>query len=112
MIKIKELRKTAGLTQENIAKKLKISRQVFANYENEVNQPSLEMLCEIADLFNCSIDYLVGREDEDGAIVISGNHLSDDETALLDKLRQLQPIKKEIVYRYVDFLLDEQKNGK
>ena len=112
MIKIKELRKTAGLTQENAAKKLNISRQVFANYENEINQPSPEMLCEIADLFNCSIDYLVGREDEDGAIVISGNHLSDDETALLDKLRQLQPIKKEIVYRYIDFLLDEQKNGK
>mgnify|MGYP003368502326 FL=1 len=31
MIKIKELRKTAGLTQENAAKKLNISRQVFAN---------------------------------------------------------------------------------
>lgn len=112
MIKIKELRKTAGLTQENAAKKLNISRQVFANYENEINQPSPEMLCEIADLFNCSIDYLVGREDEDGAIMIYGNRLSDDEMALLDKLRQLQPIKKEIVYRYIDFLLDEQKNGK
>ena len=72
MIKIKELRKTAGLTQENAAKKLNISRQVFANYENEINQPSPEMLCEIADLFNCSIDYLVGREDEDGAIMIYG----------------------------------------
>lgn len=108
MIKIKELRKTAGLTQENIAKKLKISRQVFANYENEVNQPSLEMLCEIADLFNCSIDYLVGREDEDGAIMIYGNQLSKDENQLIDKLRALPDTKKKIAYKYIDFLSEEE----
>lgn len=108
MIKIKELRKTAGLTQESIAKKLKISRQVFANYENEINQPSLEMLCEIADLFNCSIDYLVGREDEDGAIMIYGNQLSKDENQLIDKLRALPDIKKKIAYKYIDFLSEEE----
>lgn len=108
MIKIKELRKTAGLTQENAAKKLNISRQVFANYENEINQPSLEMLCEIANLFNCSIDYLVGREDEDGAIMIYGNQLSKDENQLIDKLRALPDIKKKIVYKYIDFLSDEE----
>lgn len=108
MIKIKELRKTAGLTQENAAKKLNISRQVFANYENEINQPSPEMLCEIADLFNCSIDYLVGREDEDGAIMIYGNQLSKDENQLIDKLRTLPDIKKKIAYKYIDFLSEEE----
>lgn len=108
MIKIKELRKTAGLTQENAAKKLNISRQVFANYENEINQPSLEMLCEIANLFNCSIDYLVGHEDEDGAIMIYGNQLSKDENQLIDKLRALPDIKKKIAYKYIDFLSEEE----
>ena len=109
MVKIRELRKVAGITQEEAAKHLQISRQVFANYENEINQPSLEMLCKIADYFNVTIDYLVGRESEDGVVIVSGNELSKDESALLDKLRCLDPLNKELAYQYVDFLSERQK---
>lgn len=109
MIKIRELRKVAGITQEEAAKHLQISRQVFANYENEINQPSPEMLCKIADYFNVTIDYLVGRESEDGVVIVSGNELSKDESALIDKLRRLDPLNKELAYQYVDFLSERQK---
>lgn len=109
MMKIRELRKLAGITQEEAARHLQISRQVFANYENEINQPSPEMLCAIADFFGCTVDYLIGREEEDGVVIVSGNELSKDEAALLDKLRCLDPLNKELAYQYVDFLTERQK---
>ena len=112
MKKLKELRKEKNILQKEIAEKLNIKNTTYSNWEVGVSEPDIESLKKLADFFGCSIDYLVDREDEDGTIVISGNHLSNDETVLLDKLRQLQPVKKEIIYRYVDFLLDEQKNGK
>ena len=94
MIKIRELRKVAGITQEEAAKHLQISRQVFANYENEINQPSPEMLCKIADYFNVTIDYLVGRESEDGLVVPEGQSLSGDEKELLEGFRRLNAAVK------------------
>lgn len=110
--KIKEIRKIKQLTQRDVEKGTGFSQSQIAKWEKNISEPTLPALIALSDYFGYSIDYIAGREDEDGTIVISGNHLSDDETALLDKLRKLQPIKKKIIYRYVDFLLDEQKNGK
>ncbi|MGN0796225.1 MAG: helix-turn-helix domain-containing protein [Christensenellales bacterium] len=112
MNKLKELRKEKNLLQKDIAKELNIKNTTYSNWEVGVSEPDIQSLTRLADFFGCSIDYLVGREDEDGAFIISGNTLSEDEAQLLDKLRQLNPLKKEIAYRYIDFLLEEQKNDK
>lgn len=56
------LRKERGLTQEVAAKRLKIARSTFANYENGVREPDNETLKQIADFYEVSIDYLLGRE--------------------------------------------------
>ncbi len=63
MILLKELRKEKNLTQSEIAKALNISRQVYANYENEINQPDCKMLIQLANFFEVSVDELLGRED-------------------------------------------------
>lgn len=110
--KLKELRKEKKISQSELASKLGRSQASYCDWEKNNTEPDIKTIIQLANIFECSIDYLVDREDEDGTIVISGNHLSNDETVLLDKLRQLQPVKKEIIYHYVDFLLDEQKNGK
>jgi len=49
------------LTQEDVAKKLDISRTTYAGYEKGYHEPDIETLIKIADLFETSIDYLVGR---------------------------------------------------
>lgn len=66
MLKLKELRKLSGETQSSIAKKINVSRQVYANYENEINEPPLDVLCKLATVFDCSVDYLLGRTDDFG----------------------------------------------
>lgn len=61
--RIKELRNSKGLTMEQLAKDLSTTRATISNFENEQRKPSLDMVIKIADYFQVSIDYLVGRTD-------------------------------------------------
>lgn len=54
-------RKKLGLTQEQLAKKLNVSRSNVANWENGSNTATQEMLNNLANFFDCSTDYLLGR---------------------------------------------------
>ncbi len=58
---LKTLRKSRGLTQDELSKILKISRSTIGMYENGSREPDYEMLETIADYFNVDIDYLIGR---------------------------------------------------
>lgn len=60
--KLKELRKAEGLTQEQFAEKLGISRVNYTRYETDVSRPDYETLTEIADFYDVSIDELFGRK--------------------------------------------------
>ena len=56
------LRKNKNLTQNDIAKILNISRQAYCRYENDQREPSLEILCLLADFYDESVDSILGRE--------------------------------------------------
>ena len=58
-----EQRKLFGYTQRDMAKKLNISQPSYIRYENGSSQPTLENLILIADTFDISVDYLLGRKD-------------------------------------------------
>lgn len=60
----KRLRISAGLTQVEMAEKLKISRSTIGMYETGAREPDFETLEKIADFFNVDIDYLLGRTDK------------------------------------------------
>lgn len=62
--KLKELRSLKGLTQKELADKLHVSFQTVSKWENGENEPDIATLKELAALFNCSVDYLVGSEQE------------------------------------------------
>jgi len=62
--RIKELRISRGLNQVELAKKLSVTKQTVSNWENDNIQPSIDMLERIADFFNVSTDYLLGREND------------------------------------------------
>ena len=57
----KNLRIQAGLTQQEMADRLKISRSSIGMYENGEREPSFELLEAIADFFNVDMDYLLGK---------------------------------------------------
>ncbi|MGX7195905.1 helix-turn-helix domain-containing protein [Enterococcus olivae] len=57
--KIKDTRKEAGLTQEELANKLMVSRQAVTKWETETGLPDIENLKLIAQLLSVSVDYLL-----------------------------------------------------
>ena len=59
--KLKELRKTENLTQQQISEKLNIPRVNYTRYENDAVRPDYETLIKIADFYEISLDELFGR---------------------------------------------------
>ena len=59
----KELRIKSGLTQQEMADKLKISRSSVGMYEKGEREPSYELLEAIADFFNVDMNYLLGKKE-------------------------------------------------
>lgn len=64
MNRMKLLREQHNLSQTDLARILNISRQSYNFYENEKRDPDTEMLIRIADFFNVSLDYLLGRTND------------------------------------------------
>lgn len=60
-IRLLELRKQHGMSQQQVADKINVSRSSYSQYELGIKQPTIQTLKLIADLYKCSIDYLVGR---------------------------------------------------
>lgn len=59
-----DLRKDAGMTQQELADLLKLSKYTISSYENENTMPSDDIKIEIAKIFHVSVDYLMGLIDE------------------------------------------------
>lgn len=62
--RIKYLRQSRELNQVQLADKLGVAKQSVSNWENDNIMPSVEMLEKIADFFEVSTDYLLGREEK------------------------------------------------
>lgn len=61
--RIRNLREDSDFKQQQIADKLFINRRTYSSYENGVRNMPIEILSLIADIFNTSTDYLIGRTD-------------------------------------------------
>lgn len=61
--RIKSLRTERGITQEQLASLLKVSRSTIGMYESGKREPDFETSEAIADIFNVDMDYLMGRSD-------------------------------------------------
>ena len=60
--KIKELRKNKGLSQEDLANKLNISRQAVSKYEKDINEPNIDTIKRISIYFNVCLEYLLNDD--------------------------------------------------
>lgn len=62
--RLKYLRKEMGLTQTELSKQLNIGQTTIAAYENGTHAPQVFSLLAYADFFGCTVDYLLGREND------------------------------------------------
>jgi len=62
--RLKELRKERSLRQEQVAVAVDISMSAYCNYEQGKREPIASVLERIADYYDVSVDYLLGRSDD------------------------------------------------
>lgn len=62
--RLKDLRESHSMKQGDLADYLNVSRQSIGGYENGTTLPPVDILVKIADKFNVTCDYLLGRTDE------------------------------------------------
>lgn len=58
---LKSLRKSMGLTQQQVADKLNISRVNYTRYETNASNPDFQTLVALADFYDVSLDLIFGR---------------------------------------------------
>lgn len=66
-MKFRELRLAANLTQQDIANRLNVDRSTVSYWEKGTAMPRAEQLPKLADLLNCTIDALYGRDGQNSA---------------------------------------------
>lgn len=72
--KFKELRVSSGLTQQEMANKMKVSQSTITMWENGKRQPDLETLEMIADYFNVDMNFLTGSSSTTTRILDRNQH--------------------------------------
>lgn len=60
-MRLKELRKKKGISQVRLAIELNTTQNTISRYETGEREPGITELIKIADYFNVSVDYLIGR---------------------------------------------------
>ncbi len=94
--RLKQLRKGIPLSQEQLAKRLGVTKSLISSYENDVRFPSCEVLLQLSRIFHVSVDYLLGQEAYT-AIRVDG--LNEHQILLLvqlvDQMRRPQSDPKE-----------------
>lgn len=92
MIKnLKMLRLEKGISQQALANILGISQQSINKYENHDVEPDISILVAMAEYFDTSIDYLVGKNDNPDLL---NDNLSEHEKKVVSKYRKLNDAEK------------------
>lgn len=100
MNRIKELRVTKGLTQEELGNILNVQKAAISKYENGRAEPSVDILRKMTSFFNVSSDYLLGISEL--VQPPAAPPLSPQEQDLLRKYRTLTPASRDAVNAVVD----------
>ncbi|MBF0777555.1 helix-turn-helix domain-containing protein [Streptococcus cuniculi] len=72
--RLKELRKNAKLTQQELSNALNIKQGTYSRWERGLLEPSLSQITDLAIFFHVSVDYLTGKRDKEYSTISSFDH--------------------------------------
>lgn len=105
--RLKELRTSKKMSQQDLANKLKVAQQTIAGWETGRTEPSAELLGKLADMFGVTVDYLLGRTNDKHEEVLAAAHLDKD-------LKDMSPEQRKAVYDFIEFQkkrIDREEDG-
>ena len=102
--RLKELREAAGISLAELARAIDVSDATICKWENDVAEPKISYVAKLEEYFDCSLDYLIGKDElygETTAITkalkpecISYVAVSADEKSVLGNYKKLPPETK------------------
>lgn len=95
---LEKLRKSLKLTQEEVARMLDLQKQTYQNYELSKRQPDINTLIKLADFYNTSIDYIVGRETR----LINLDALEPEISNVIEKIINMNTVQKAQTLNFVN----------
>ena len=107
--RLKELIELSGKSAKSISDNTNISQSAISYYLNNKREPTLNVLIELANYFQCSIDYLVGNENDYGLIEIN-NVLSPTEERIISIYRKSNKTMQKFIESYIDNVDQLQKD--
>ena len=96
--RIKTLRKSNDMTQEDLAKKIDVSRQAVASWEADRTLPSVKNAYAMADVFDCDINDIAGEDMQERRKV-----RNDEEFLLLENFRKADKETQRMVLRMLKY---------
>ncbi len=81
--RLKDLRKSKGLTQQQVADRVWVTKAMISSYELSARSPSYEVLIKLAKLFGVTTDYLLGIE---SCRRINTDGLTDEQINIINTL--------------------------
>ena len=94
--KLQQLRRARGMSQEELAGQLSVTRQTISKWELDQSTPDLPYLAAISELFGVSTDYLIKGQD---APRVPGPQMSQaDMDVLLAKLQRKRPSPRQVFF--------------
>lgn len=105
---LKYLREQSGLYQKDIAEKLSITSSSYGFYEQGKRNPTPEILSDLADIFNVSVEYLLGRnnksyQQEKNSFIL----LSKEHQTLISNFDLLNEQGQQFILETMDFALSK-----
>ena len=89
--KLQELRRKYGYSQKRVAGTLGVSPSIVSGYETGERTPSVEVLLALSSLYQCSTDYLLGKQSIEPCMMLNVDGLTEQQTQairiLIDSIR-------------------------
>jgi transcriptional regulator with XRE-family HTH domain len=97
--RIKQLRIKQGMTQKRLADIVGVREATLSRYENDKRIQNWEILIMLADVFDTSVDYLLGRTDYSYSLKksVDNSNLQDEKLQLYQMYRHMNKEEKEIL---------------
>ena len=100
--RIKELRQKHHMSQIRLSIELEVSQEAVSAYENGRCYPAFQTLLKLSEIFNASVDYIMGLTYEN----VKPVSLTDNENILINTFKKLDEVKKEKAISYIQGLYD------
>ena len=112
---IKLLRKERGITQKQAAEDLGVSQALLSHYEKGIRECGLDFVVRVADYYNVSCDYLLGRSAERNGQIITVEDLPEGNSATGGSVYRgsvLPTMYKKLIENSLDILYDKLQESK